>query len=266
MQTTWGHTHAKTDRTQLFNKGKDSVSWWIYAQDELSETYHYREPVPKGIWSNVRDVWWVAEDIRPLVTLCLFQWKRYWYSGERIKVQCFIRENPKQQSPPTDRDQNEKESPSVFHWIPTFMCSHKVRHHFSEKTVAQCDTFLRAVMTGLSRRETETNITSELQTRPPRRQRSVHRVCPGGNSFLPLSLSEQTGVVSVGSYHDIFVCFNNGKIPLLWTHAQTARGSELRAETRAGLSRGPDKVEIKSRKTKQVGGSLKPNKKKKKKQ
>lgn len=34
---------------------------------------------------------------------------------------------------------------------------------------------------------------------------------------------QQTVVVSVGSYDDIFVCFDNGKIPLSWKHAWAAR-------------------------------------------
>lgn len=89
---------------------------------------------------------------------------------------------------------------------------------------------------------------------------SVHRVCPGGNSFLLLSLSEQTVVVSGGSYDDIFVCFNNGKIPLLWRHAWTAGLNAQSEDTRritTGTRQGA--ARRKSGETKLVGGSLRPN-------
>lgn len=88
-------------------------------------------------------------------------------------------------------------------------------------------------MTGLSWRETETNITSEPP--PPVlaadllhtiKTVSVHRVCTdlSRGKFLSTTVPlQQTVVVSVGSYDDIFVCFYNGKIPLSWTHAQAAR-------------------------------------------
>ena len=117
-------------------------------------------------------------------------------------------------------------------WCVASNSSHQVRHSFCEeiksKRESECDRFVSALMTGLSWRETETNITSVLPQTCSTSQSSVsspslHRSVLGEIPFYYCPSLQQTVVVSVGPYDDVFAGFNNGKIPLLWTHAWTVR-------------------------------------------
>lgn len=73
--------------------------------------------------------------------------------------------------------------------------------------------------------------TADLLHIPKQRQFTESELmCPGGNSCL-----QQTVVVSVGSYPDVFVCFNSGKkIALLGTRARTGslETSKIQTDTR----------------------------------
>lgn len=92
------------------------------------------------------------------------------------------------------------------------------------KQCQKCDTFVSVLITGLSWRETETaSPTAAAAVHllcTPQRQHQFMESVLGGILSSPLSLSEQTGVVS-GGHTLIYLCFRTGKeIPRWWTHAR----------------------------------------------
>lgn len=115
------------------------------------------------------------------------------------------------------------------------------------------------LMTGLSWSETETNITSDLPPLVRLQTYTVHHPLPPSNPtpekdgisspslywsvlgeipFYYCPSLQQTVVVSVGSYDDIFVCLDNGKNCAV----VNARVNGTRLKTSLGLRRGPDEV------------------------